>query len=90
MKRSYIFKQICNFQLQVCLSMYDLLVDTNHLAIVQKLGKKYLPSSIYLAANDKASTTKYIWFTDHATCSKEICKGTSEEGVTSYYFYITI
>ena len=51
MKRSYIFKQICNFQLQVCLSMYDLLVDTNHLAIVQKLEKKYLPSSIYLELN---------------------------------------
>ena len=27
-KSSYIFKQTCSFQLQVFLSMYDLLVDT--------------------------------------------------------------
>ena len=27
-KRSYILKQTCSFQLQVCLSMYDLFVDT--------------------------------------------------------------
>ena len=27
-KRSHIFKQTCSFQLQVCLSMDDLLVDT--------------------------------------------------------------
>ena len=28
-KGSYILKQICSFQLQVCLSMYDLLKDTD-------------------------------------------------------------
>ena len=29
-KRSCILKQTCSFQLQVCLSMHDLLVDTRH------------------------------------------------------------
>ena len=29
-KRSHILKQTCRFQLQVCLSMCDLLVDTRH------------------------------------------------------------
>ena len=27
-KKPYIFKQTCNWKLQVCLGMYDLLVDT--------------------------------------------------------------
>ena len=29
-KRSHIFKQTCNFQLQVCLSVCDLFVTTKH------------------------------------------------------------
>ena len=32
-KRSYKPKQTCCFQLQACLSMYDLLVDTRHLRV---------------------------------------------------------
>ena len=32
-KRSHILKQICSFQLQVCLSVCELLVDTRHQAL---------------------------------------------------------
>ena len=35
-KKSYILKHTCSFQLQVCLSIYDLLVDTRHLRVNNK------------------------------------------------------
>ena len=33
MKRSHILKQNCNFRLQVCLDMYELLVNTRRLRV---------------------------------------------------------
>ena len=32
-KRSYILKQTCSFELQICLSMYDILVDIRYLRV---------------------------------------------------------
>ena len=32
-KRSYILKKTCSFELQICLSMYDILVDIRYLRV---------------------------------------------------------
>ena len=40
-KRSYILKQTWIFQLQVCLSIFDLFVDTRHLRIITSFRKLF-------------------------------------------------
>ena len=45
-ERPHLFKQTCSFQLQVCLSMCDLSVDTRHQRVKNKYFAKYLQASV--------------------------------------------
>ena len=62
-KRSYMLKQTCNFHIEVCLSMYDLLLDNtcqmvNHVFFHRKIFSIVLPFSKYKFIC--ISTKKYL------------------------------